>query len=274
VHHYIRKLIWIASYPLLRRIIELEGLHSGQECYIFGDGSSIAKFDLSAFADKVGIAVNAFPRHRDAQTLNIRYWIVAEAGFFLPPLFRTPKNKARGYRNRVRFQSFYRRQPRDAPDLVQITSVSNLPGLRGKQTYYFWDQLPRRRQDCDTPRSSSMFAGSICAAVSLAHYLGFTKVFLVGIDNTHNPGTSHHWYENITPVASPQIPRTYHPEFFETMTKHIEIVTVTPTPQLTELPSVDYQSLTGRTLRDRKNVELLAREDLEVLALNPRYKVF
>lgn len=270
----IRKLVWIASYPILRRITDLEDLHSGQECYIFGDGSSIKRFDLSAFGDKVGIAVNALPRHRDAQTLNIRYWMIAEAGFFLPPVFRSPKNSAKGYRNRVKLQSFYRRQPRDTTELVQITSISNLPGLRGKKTYYFWDRFPRRKSDHDSPRSSSMFAGSICAAISLAHYLGFARAFLIGIDNTHNPGTSHHWYENVTPISSPQIPGIYHREFFETMMKHIEIVTVTPTPQSTEIPSIDYQSFTGLTLRDQENSQLLAREDLEILALNPRYKIY
>lgn len=250
----------------------LENLHAGQECYIFGDGSSIKKFELSAFADKVGIAVNAIPRHRDARQLNLRYWIVAEAAFFLPPVFPSPKNMAKGFWNRLRLQSFYRRQPRDSADLVQITSITNLPGLWRNHTYYFWDRLPRRRRDHRSPRTDSMFAGSICAAITLAHYLGFRKAILVGMDKTHNPRTSHHWYENTTPIISPQILRDR--EFFETMMKHIEIVTVTPTPQSTELPSVDYKSLTGRDLCYRENVELLTREDLEILALNPGYNIF
>lgn len=271
---FVRKLVWLASYPILRQITRLENLHAGEECYIFGDGSSIKKFELSAFADKVGIAVNTIPRHRDARQLNLRYWIVAEAAFFLPPLLPSPRNRAKGFWNRLRFQSFYRRQPRDSADFVQITSLTNLPGLWRNHTYYFWDRLPRRRPDHGSPRTDSMFAGSICAAITLAQYLGFRRAILVGIDYTHNPGTSHHWYENTTPIISPQIPGTYHREFFETMMKHIEIVTVTPTPQLTELPSVDYKSLTGRDLCYRENIELLTREDLEILALNPGYNIF
>ncbi len=271
---YIRKLIWLASYPIIRQITRLENLHSGEECYIFGDGSSVKQFELSAFADKVSIAVNAFPRHRDARKLNLRYWVVAEAGFFLPPLFRTSMNNIKGYRNRLRFQSFYRRQPRDSWNLIQITSITNLPGLWKDCPYYFWDQLPRGSRGHNNLRADSMFAGSICAAITLAQYLGFKKVILIGFDNTHNPGMSHHWYENITPIVSPQIPGIYHRDFFDMMLKHIEIVTMTPTPQSTELPSVDYRSLTGRDLCYRENVELLAREDLEVLALNPRYKIF
>lgn len=264
----------MASYPILRQITRLENLHAGEECYIFGDGSSVKKFELSAFADKVGIAVNAIPRHKDARQLNLRYWIVAEAAFFLPPLLLSRKNRAKGFRNRLRFQSFYRRQPRDSADLTQITSLTNLLGLWRNHTYYFWDRLPRRGRDHRSPRTDSMFAGSICAAITLAQYLGFSKAILVGIDNTHNPGTSHHWYENTTPIIKPQIPGAYHREFFETMMKHIEIVTVTPTPQSTELPSVDYKSLTGRDLCYRENIELLTREDLETLALNPGYNIF
>jgi len=274
MNRFIRKLIWLVSYPVLCRISQLKNLHSGQECYIFGDGSSIRKFELSAFADKVGIAVNAIPRHRDAQSLNLHYWLVAEAGFFLPPLFQTRKNSAKGFRSRLRFQSFYRRRPSDSANLTQVTSISNLPGLWRNRTYYFLDQLPRRKSDSRTPRTDSMFVGSICAAITLAQYLGFKRAFLVGIDNTHNPGTSHHWYENIDPIVSPQIPGIYHREFFETMMEYIEIVTVTPTSQDTELPSIDYKSLTGRELCNQTSSELLSREDREILALNPHFKIF
>ena len=269
-----RKLVWLVFYPVLRQMTHLEDRHIGEECYIFGDGSSIKKFQLSAFGDKVGIAVNAFPRHLEARELNLRYWIVAEPGFFLPP-FRWPSGRpVKGFRNRIRFQSFYRLQPRDSAELIQITSVTNLPGLWRDRSYFFWDRLPRGARGHKMPRADSMFAGSICAAITLAQYLGFRKAILVGFDYTHNPGTSHHWYENVAPNISPQVRGIYHRDFFEMMSKYIEIVTLTPTPQSTELPSIDYRSLTGRDLCYRENAELLACEDREVLALNPNYKIY
>lgn len=271
---FVRKLVWLVFYPVLSKIAHLESLHAGEECYIFGDGSSIKNFELSAFADKIGIAINAFPRHRGAQQLNLRYWIVAEPGFFLPLLFRPRFKNIKGYRNRVRFQSFFRRQPRDSSDLIRISSIMNLPGLWRDRAYFFWEQLPRGSRDHKNPRTDSMFADSICAAITLAQYLGFKKAVLVGFDYTHNPGMSYHWYENTTPIAFPENPETYHREFFDMMLKHIEIVTLTPTPQSTKLPSVDYRSFTGRDLCYRENIELLAREDLEVLALYPGYKIF
>jgi len=270
----IRKLIRLVSYPFLRQILKLENRHLGQECYIFGDGASIRRFELSAFSDKVGIAVNTFPRHRDVRELNLRYWLVAEAGFLLPPLLQTRQNPVEGLRNRLRYQSLYRRRAGDSPNLIQITSIVNLVGLWRNQTYYFWDKLPRRKPYKNVPTTDSMFASSICAAITIAQFLGFKKAYLVGFDYTHNPCTSYHWYEQVDPIVSPQIPGTYHREFFETMMKHIKIVTVTPTPQSTELPSVDYRSLTGRKLCNRTNYELLAREDLETLALNPGFKIY
>lgn len=271
---FTRKLIWLATYPVLRQIRKLENLHSGEECYIFGDGSSIKQFDISVFSDKISIAVNAFPRHKDVRNLNLRYWIVAEAGFFLPPLIRTQGNYPKTYKDRLRFQSFYRRQPRDSSDLVQITSITNLPGLWGRRTYYFWDHLPQTKSDCENPRTNLMFAGSVCAALTIAQYLGFKKAYLIGFDYTHNPPTAQHWYENTSSILSPHELGDFHEQYFNTMMKYIEIVTVTPSPQFTKLPSIDYKLLTDRDLGYRENTELLTRDDLDVLALVPHYKIF
>jgi len=272
--HFTRELIWFTTYPVLRQIRKLENLHSGQECYIFGDGQSVKKFELSAFANKIGIAVNAFPRHRDAWQLDLRYWLVAEPGFFLPPLVRLSGTYPRTYRNRLRLQSFYRRRPSDSSNLIQITSITNLPGLWTNQTYYFWDKLPRKDSDRDISTTKAMFAGSMYTALTIAQYLGFKKAFLIGFDYTHSPATSNHWYENVSSILSPTELEGLQWDFFETMLKHIEIVTVTPTPQVTRLPSIDYKSLTGYDLGYRENSELLALEDLEVLDLVSDYKIF
>jgi hypothetical protein len=274
VNDNLRALTRLITKPLLNRIKQLEGAHEGAECYIFGDGSSVGYFDLSSFSDKVGIAVNAFPRHKDASDADIRYWIIAEAGFFLPPIFRqTHMNEVRGFRNRIRFQSFYRRRPNES-GMTFVTSVTNFPTTLHRGTYHFLDSLPKQIRNQGYSSSRDSFAGSICAALTIAEYLGFRRAYLVGIDNTHNPGTSHHWYECVEPIKSAQIPGTYHSKFFSEIVKHIEIITVTPFPQQTELPSIDYESLTGKKPYFRKNRELLSFKDLQLLALNPSYQIF
>ena len=108
VKNFLRLALWWFAFPVLSRIQSLENAFIGSDCYIFGDGSSIKNFDLSVFGDKVGIAVNAFPRHKDAHLTDVRFWIVAEAGFFLPPVLRTRQNPISTYANRVRFQSFFK----------------------------------------------------------------------------------------------------------------------------------------------------------------------
>lgn len=118
-----------------------------------------------------------------------------------------------------------------------------------------------------------MFAGSICAALTIAQYLGFKKAYLVGFDYTHNPPTAKHWYENVSQILSPQELGDFHVQYFNTMMKYIEIVTVTPSLQVTKLPSINYKSLTGRDLSYRENFELLDQSDLDVLALVPDYKI-
>ncbi len=261
-------------YPFLRRIKDLENLHSGEECYIFGDGSSVKQFELSAFADRISIAVGLVPRHIESKHLNLRYWIVAEPGFFLPPLIRLQKTKIKKFKNRKKFQSLYRTVTLNKSSIIRITSVANLFGEWFAGTYFFWDKLPRRNCHDDHPNTDDMFADSICSALTLAQYLGFRKVFLIGFDYTHNPPMAKHWYESVPSEVSNEVPTTWHLEFFNAMRKHIEIVTVTSTPQSTGLSSIDYQTLTGQALRHRENSELLSREDLETLAQFKGYKIF
>jgi hypothetical protein len=269
----LRSLGGFLTRPLLNRIKKLEANHEGEDCYIFGDGSSVSFFDLSRFNDKVGIAVNAFPRHIDAPRVSIKYWIVAEAGFFLPPIFkRRNMNEVSGFRNRVRFQSFYRRRQSER-DFIMFTSVSNFLTTLHPKMYYFWGRLPKVKKRFGYVSNHESFAGSICAALTLAEYLGFKRAYLVGIDNTHNPGTSHHWYESVRPIKSAQIPGAYHSEFFSEIQKYIEIITVTPFPQETELPSIDYETLTTVKPQFRRNIDLLSPRDLRLLALNPHYQI-
>jgi hypothetical protein len=268
-----RSLFGFLTRPLLNRIKKLEGKHEGEDCYIFGDGSSVSFFDLSKFNDKVGIAVNAFPRHVDAHRTNIKYWIIAEAGFFLPPIFkRKNMNEVSGFRNRIRFQSFYRRRQGER-DFIMFTSVSNFLTTLHPKMYYFWGRLPRVKRRFGFVSNRESFAGSICAALTLAEYLGFQRAYLVGIDYTHNPITSHHWYESVKPIKSAQIPGAYHSQFFSEIQKYIEVITVTPFPQKTELPSIDYESLTSTKPQHRRNVDLLSPEDSLLLALNPHYQI-
>lgn len=267
----VRSLISILGSPLLRRLKNLEDIHFGEECYIFGDGSSVNYFDISCFNDRIGIAVNAFPRHIDCGLTDVRYWIVAEPGFFLPPLLKSTTNPVSGYQNRKEFQAFFRRQEDDRADLTRLTSIINFLGEIDRQTYFFWDHLPRRRDKERFRSERGSFAGSICAALTIAEYLGFKHAYLIGIDNTHNPGTSHHWYESIDPISSPQIVGTYHAEFFSEIQKHIGITTITPTKQLTELPSIDYETFTGKPLSFRNNYDLLSPTNLKRLQMNPRY---
>ena len=73
---------------------KLENIHDGESCYIFGDGHSIKYYDISNFNDKIGIACNHFPFHKD---LKKRVGLP-----FKCPVFRSlcaEKNSARSSRS-------------------------------------------------------------------------------------------------------------------------------------------------------------------------------
>ena len=72
IHNFLKSLIG----QKIRQILEsknfkLEDKHLGEECYIFGDGVSIQHYDLENFNDKIGIACNHFPFHKDFKKTKI-----------------------------------------------------------------------------------------------------------------------------------------------------------------------------------------------------------
>lgn len=268
----LRHLVWWIAYPILSRVKQLDNAHLGADCYIFGDGPSIAHFDLAAFSDKIGIAVNAFPRHKDAAKANLKYWVVAESAFFLPPVFSKKKNRAKSLRRRLQFQRFYSPPIDGLENLIHFVSLTSFPFRFRKNTQYFFDRFPRTYRKLTYRPGNENFEGSINAAISLAIYLGFSRAYLVGFDYTHNPPVGGKWYGiNKTSVAKPNL-QGYNWSFFDQISRSIELVTVTLTDQSTYLKSITYSALTGKSLARKRNNEILKPEDLDTLSTH--YPVF
>jgi len=258
-------------YPALSTIKTIEHAHAGEECYIFGDGQSIQRYDISRFSDRVGIAVATFPRHRQARELDLRYWVLAEPFLLTPPFtrggFSSRKNRARHYR-------LYQRREKDSSTLLRIVHITNLPVEAGSGSKYIFECFPASKSKNQWRSRRDYFSGSVNSAVSLAIYLGFKRAYLIGFDYTHAPPTTGHWYEKTICDAVDTGIVEYKRDYFAWAQQFIELISVVPSPQLTTMPSVDYESFTGDKLQCQGNHELATSEDLALLALWPGYEVF
>jgi hypothetical protein len=265
----IRHAISLFMWPFLNRVRHLQGLHTGEECYIFGDGSSIKSFSLARFADRPGIAVGVMPRHIDFPNLDVRYWMLPEPMFFWPAFRRGPYASRA---DRKLFQTFFRPRNMVPKSIKSFLNVTNFPTGLFHNVQYVFDRFPGDHRFRESTYSVDWFAGSINASISLAIYLGFTKAYLIGFDYTHEPATAGHWYEMGKGI--PQTFEAYNVDFFLWASQYIDIVTVTRDQQSTRLNSIDYRTLTGEELTYRENLDLLSRDEMTSLAVWPDYRIF
>ena len=78
------KLIPALADPVLKKIQKFRDIHKGEECYLFGDGSSLKYFDLEKFSDKISIPCAYLPFHKDVEKLNMPYCFLIENSYFYP----------------------------------------------------------------------------------------------------------------------------------------------------------------------------------------------
>ena len=84
-HSFLKSKIGLKVREILEfKNFKLEDRHLGEQCYIFGDGVSIQNYDLHNFNNKIGIACNHFPFHKDFKKTNVKYAILSEPFYFMP----------------------------------------------------------------------------------------------------------------------------------------------------------------------------------------------
>jgi len=67
---------------LLKRNLDTVDVHKDCRCFIFGNGPSLGKLDLTLFQDDITIGVNGFYKHTQARTCQPSYYCLSPDFFF------------------------------------------------------------------------------------------------------------------------------------------------------------------------------------------------
>jgi len=116
------------------------------------------------------------------------------------------------------------------------------------------------------------FAGHVRSSITMAIYMGFNHIYLVGFDYTHLPSRCLHWYEKDQGVFYPQ--KNYQKDFLEIAKEFIDITTITLDGKSDFINSVTYEEHTGRKPIYRKNTELFDDKYPKVLYTWPGYTIY
>jgi hypothetical protein len=259
--------------PITNRIQAFKNCHKGESCYIFGDGVSIKWFDLSAFPKKITFTLNQFLFHNQASLLNLKYHLLIQPFFFYPYIKLDKQYGGKWYKNKIinKYQEVFR----EKKNLKYFISLSNYPVLNDSNIFHFYKTMDDSNfdfiQECKL-NEIDIFEGVFCASISLAIYMGFKEIVLVGCDYTHKISRSGHWYEKGRGIIT--LNKNYHTKFLEIAMKYVKIITITLEDKGTIINGISYNKFTNKIASFKENIQIADIETLKLLDTYPGYKVF
>ena len=244
--------------------------HKGESCYIFGDGPSIKWFDLNAFSDKISIITGLLHHHKDFHNLNVKYATLIEpwifAGYKVRGLFNPDLSQEKLIID-DKITNDYRQYMKQSINTEFFINLSNYLSMRGKNINYVYKDLPLKN-NVKLLNNFELFGGSFYASLSLAYFLGFSKVYLIGHDAwTIQPVRNIRFYENGQG-------RTFNKEQgrdeqLEAYKQLIEIYTISPNGKSNNVININYEDFTSSKIKYKENREILSKSSLELLSAHP-----
>jgi len=267
----LKKLVSRAMHGQLSKLDDLYQRHTGQECYIFGDGISLKWMDLHQFANLPSILGGMLIFHKEANALIKPYCAITEPYWFYPFFPYRGHGKLQLLRHYVYKE--YCKSIIQNPETLFLINLSNYPVARFSNALFIsrWYAPPFESKNPFMDRADSQ-NGTLRFQLSLAIYLGFKKAYLVGHDYTHFPSRSLHFYEKGPGILDGN--RGFSREFINYAKQHIDLVTVTLDGGSETMNSITYSDLTGKEPRFRENVDIVDRIKLKSLATWRGYSIF
>ena len=232
-----------------------------QTCYIFGNGASIKSIDFHHFQDHPTIGMNHLVLHKDFHLLDTCCYTLPEPLSFYY-YFKNPyKHK---YERNI-MGNLFRSQISKFPNIALFTSFTNMFGSPLQNTHYL-HHFGKRNPDAnhlDLCSEFSYLAGGLHAGIGLAITLGFKKAILVGCDYLMKPKTYGHFYSQ--PKDGKDDGQNPYLSLLDDCLSMIDLEAVSVNKTNCWIPSIDYQTLTGASIKYRENTEIIAKKNLLVL---------
>lgn len=158
------------------------------------------------------------------------------------------------------------------PEKHFFFNLSNWPFLKFKNTYFtFRKYVAKDLNDDLISNHISCFDGVLRNAISLAIYMGFKDIYLVGCDYTYSPSQHYHWYENGEGLS--RNIQDYQKDFFTIAKKYANITTITLNGKSDILDYITYEDFTKKTLEYKENIQLINEKYLLALKKWEGFKI-
>lgn len=169
---------------LLDRNLRFKNIHKGHRCFILGNGPSLNDEDLSCLEKEYVFTVNQIARHKDFKKVNSNYHFWAD-----PVFFKVDNNKPGDMEmlESMRMVNMDGNVPQCFFPIEQVGFIKqyNLDNdisanyfATGLQTYEGFDET------IDYTKFVPEFGTVVMWCITMAVYMGFSEIYLLGCDTT------------------------------------------------------------------------------------------
>jgi hypothetical protein len=185
--------------PERRRLECFRHRHRGDRCFVIGNGPSLRGLDLSPLAGEVTFATNHFYFHPQVELLQPTYYCASDLWFFDKGIHpEWPRHLSRLPRGTAFFLPVELKRRVGASVLRDCPNIHYLRCDRRRQIW--------RRGEMSVDATGVLGTGDsviVDFCLPLAHFMGFSEVYLLGCDTDYGPGDgATHFYEASTPSRS------------------------------------------------------------------------
>jgi hypothetical protein len=177
---------WLSSADLrmaMSRNRELKNAHKGKRCFILGNGPSLKHHDLSKLTDEYVFTVNNMIKTETFNMLKPNFHLFFDPAFF--DFFFSPNPE-----NNLAIEQI-KKSLIDNPNMTLFSSFR----LKSKSSKVFPDvnshymfnnkmYTAQLKKSSSIHRNTPAFQNVILYAINIAIYMGFEKIYILGVDMT------------------------------------------------------------------------------------------
>lgn len=177
------------------------GLHQGERCFIMGGGPSLLKCDLSRLKNEITFGVNGIFLLFDQLQFQPTYYAVEDTLVFQDRWLEIKKHLTS---SECFFPLQFKSPEFSLPNYTFFRSLTEM------DPYWDWPAFSRN------PAKYIWCGGTVTyVCIQLAWYMGFSEVYLVGIDHNY-ARPSHVQSEGVVWTSNGSDPNHFHPDYFGT----------------------------------------------------------
>lgn len=255
--------------PFLNKNKILKNKYYGEDVYIFGNGLSLKNYDFNMFKEKNILSCGYFFINKYFKDLNICAHIEIDP-FILYHLQRHKFTKKiqKNYNREIYLNNF------PINDVPLITSVTNLLAFSSFNNIFFAHHFGTSNKKIDIrlidiSNKIMYMRGSMYFLIALSMYMGFKKVYLVGMDYINIVPENGHFYEygNGSEFRLADEVKKYNQDFFNLFNDYLDISVINKKNKKAayNLNNIYYEDFFNTKEKYAENIDICEKEGLITL---------